>query len=177
MILDETQTKSLLTASGVYDGRLLTQQFAYKYYESNISPLGNIVGFVSPTKIGPVGMEEAFILAGEIQNLNAFGTCCFQRLYATQIGSLLSIMIGKDFYVDENSILCEDKQVCITLTNKVKDAGVFHMVFPIKVCVDFESVISNIDLGERFAEFQKECIASFDYLINNIFVGSCRDNF
>ena len=176
MFLDKNQSRILLNEDGVYECSLLTQQFAYKFYENNVSPVGNVISFSAPAKIGPVSMEQALIVAGELQNMNAFGTIAFQRLYATQLGSLLANWTEKDYYVQEGCLYCEDKQVSLTVANKVKDSGLFHLVFPLVMYQSYQNV-HPIELEEYLDNFVGEITNSFNYLVNSIFIGSCRDNF
>lgn len=175
MFLDKNQSRILLNESGVYEGSLLTQQFAYKFYENQVSPIGNVISFSAPASIGPVNIEEAIIVAGELQHMNSFGTIAFQRLYATQLGSLLANWTEKDYYVQEGCLYCEDKQVSLTLANKVKDSGIFHMIFPIVMYQEHLNV-HPIVLEEYLEPFVSEITNSFNYLVNSIFIGSCRDN-
>lgn len=176
MFLDKNQSRILLNEDGVYECSLLTQQFAYKFYENSISPIGNVISFAAPAKIGPVNIEEAIIVAGELQNMNSFGTIAFQRLYATQLGSLLANWTGEDYYVLEGCLYCNEKQVSLTLANRVKDSGLFHMIFPLVMYQNHHNV-QTITLDEHVDHFVPEITNSFNYLVNSIFIGSCRDNF
>jgi len=167
----------IVDEEGVYDCRLITQQFAYKILGDQVSPLGDIFCFNAPTRIGPLNIEESIVLAGEIPNTNMFGAVCFQRLYATQIGSLLSLMTGKDYYVDDSSLFTEDLQVSLAISNQVKDSVVFHMIFPIIMYKNAER-FSKLDLSESLTkEFKHNTIESFKYMLQTIFVETRRDNF
>lgn len=175
MILTPEQTKQLLNEEQMYDCCLLTQQFAYKFLRNNVSPIGNLIAFTAPARIGPVSIEQALILAGELQNVNAFGLACFQRLYTVQLGTILTNYTNQDYFMDENSLFREDKQVNITLTNVVKTSGLFHLVFPALMYSNYRT-LEPIELGDKATDFVQEAINCFNYLINNIFISTCRDN-
>jgi hypothetical protein len=176
MILTPEQTKQLLSEEQIYDCCLLTQQFAYKFLQNNVSPIGNLIAFTAPARVGPIGIEQALILAGELQNVNAFGLACFQRLYTVQLGTILTNYTNQDYFMDENSLFREVKQINLTLTNTVKTSGLFHLIFPVVMHTSYSNV-ETIELDEKANEFVNEAINCFNYLANNIFISTCRDNF
>jgi hypothetical protein len=80
-----------------------------------------------------LSIEEGIVLAGELPNVNMYGAVCFQRLYATQLGSLLSVLTGKEYYVEDSCLFSEGLQMSISILNKVKDSVVFNMIFPVVI--------------------------------------------
>ena len=177
MILTDNQVEHLLDENGRYDCRLIKQTFAYKFLREDVSPIGDIFCFKSPAAIGPLVMSDALILAGELPNTNMFGAVCFQRLYSTQLGSLLSVITGKECYVDESCIFADTLQASITLLNKIKDSVVFQIVFPIDLHprgVEF----FQLNLEEQHeADFKHNAIESFKHLTKSIFIETRHDNF
>lgn len=182
MILTEENTSKLLDGHGVYDCKLITQQFIYKLLGDQTSPLGNVICFESPITVGPLGMLRAVVLAGEILTTNLFGASCFQRLYSTQLGTLLSMFTGKDAYLEEGSILVDGQQASVVLLNQVKDSVIFHIIFPIEMHPSFSKLgikdffLLNLS-SQDLSDFKANAVNSFDYLIKNIFVQTRRDNF
>jgi hypothetical protein len=182
MILTEETTSMLLDGHGVYDCKLITQQFVYKLKGEQTSPLGNIICFESAVTVGQLGMTKALVLVGDILTTNVFGACCFQRLYSAQLGTLLSLYTGKETYLEESSILVEGQQASLVLLNQVKDSIIFHMIFPIEMHSSFSNLgIDNLFLlnlsSQDLADFKTNAVNSFEYLIKNIFIQTRRDNF
>lgn len=177
MILTKEQISSITDNEGVYECGLIVRQFAYGLINNQVSPLGDLFCFNAPVRIGPLGMEEALVFAGELPNISMFGAVCFQRLFATQIGSLLSMMTGKEYFVDDSCLFADDVQASIMISNKVKDSVVFHMIFPIVMFAE-QSRFTLLELEEKLAaEFKRIAIDAFRHLIQSIFVETRRDNF
>jgi hypothetical protein len=177
MILTQEQITQLTDEEGVYDCRLVAQQFAYKLLKENVSPLGDVFCFASPTRIGPLGLEDAVVLVGEIPNTDMFGATCFLRLYSTQLGSLLSVLTGKESYVEDSSIFIENKQASLTFLNRIKDSVVFHIVFP-TLCYTEGVDFYTLDLeGQIMTEFKANAIECFKHMVKSIFIETRRDNF
>lgn len=178
MILTPEHIKPFVDEEGVYDCNLILHQFAFKLLGPEVSPLGNIFYFKTPLRLGPLNIEEGIVLAGELPNVNMFGAVCFQRLYATQLGSLLSVLTGKDFYVEDSCLFSDDMQYSISILNRVKDSVVFHMIFPY---VMFDTLKRFGTLGmvdsNLISEFVHNAIESFKYLTQSIFVETRRDDF
>lgn len=88
----------------LYDGNLIHNRFAYKFFRKNTLPIGNIVAFRAPMKVEAEGMidnedilnadyiysDDAINFCWEIPNLDPFGAVAFQRLLNTQIANILS---------------------------------------------------------------------------------------
>ena len=177
MILTQQQLQEITDEEGVYDCRLITQQFAYKILKEDVSPLGNIICFNAPTRVGPLGIEEALVLAAEIPNVDSFGSVCFQRLYSAQLGSLLSILTSNNYYVDESCLFCDDLQSSLVISNKIKHSGVFNIIFPV-IMYNNNSRFGMLDLDTALLEdFKHNAIESFKYLTKSIFIETSRDNF
>lgn len=87
-----------------YDGKILHDRFAYKYFRKNTLPIGNIIAFRAPMLVEAEGMidsedilsndyiysDDAINFLWEIPNLDPFGAVAWQRLFNTQIATLLS---------------------------------------------------------------------------------------
>lgn len=175
MILSSEQIQPLLNDQGLYDCKLVQQRFALKLLGENVSPLGDILCFESPVLIGPLVLQKALVLAVELPSTDLFGGVCFQRLYATMLGSLLSTIGGKNCFVDESCIFAENLQASLSMLNKIKDSVVFHIVFPIDT--DREE-FCKLDLKDQLLEdFKFNAIESFKHLTKSIFIETRRDTF
>lgn len=177
MILEEDNLKLILREDGVYDCSLIKQLFSYNFLKEKTSPLGNIFCFEAPTAIGPLFFESALVVAAELPKVDSFGAACFQRLLASQIGTLISVNTKLDCWLDQNCLFIEDKQVSITLLNQIKNSVVFNTIFPLKHTIQgvnfFELQLSKEDMDA----FKQSLIGAFYYLTENIFIETCRDNF
>jgi hypothetical protein len=178
MILTEQQTINLLSGERYYNCSLATQKFAYKVFEDNSSPLGNIICFQSPIQLGNLKFTRAIILCAEIPLYDYLAGICFFRLYLTQIGSILSEKLKKDCYVNENVLFVEEKQASISIINKVKESVLFHLIIP-DVLSDEENskLFFQTDMTyEDTVEFKEQSVNYFHYLTKSIFLEQSRDN-
>ena len=88
-----------------YDGSLLHNRFAYKFFGDKVLPIGNIVAFVAPMEVLADGMidqedvnKQEFIWSDNAINFlweipilnNSFGAIAYQRLFNTQIANILA---------------------------------------------------------------------------------------
>lgn len=177
MILNQQQLATFLREDGAYDCSLIKQLFSYKLIRDKVSPLGNIFCFESPTIIGPLIFQEALVIAVELPNVNTFGGACFQRLFASQLGTFVSMYTQKECWLDQNCLFIEEHQVSITVLNQIKNSVVFNIIFPIKHSLqDINIFRLNLDEDKMF-EFKQNLIGSFHHLTESLFIETCRDNF
>ena len=175
MILTPDQAKQLYSPNGYYECDLVKQRFGYSFFRDEVSPLGNIICFTAPTQVGPLVLKNALVIACELPNTNIFGGVCFQRLYSARVGTIISEVVGKDCYVDEGCLICDNKQISLSLVNRSKDSILFHNIIALET--DFEEM-GTLDLGEEQLKALKEqAIISLNYLLKSIFIESQRDNF
>jgi hypothetical protein len=168
---------NLLTEQGVYDCCLVQQRFAFKLFHNNISPLGDIALLRTPTKVGPLILQDALVAAIELPNCNMFGGVCFARLYAAQLGSCLSALTSKSCVIDESCIFVEDKQTSLSMINQIKDSILIHFIFPL-VEGNTEKMFGTFEFNEEnIKDFEITLVESFKQLTKNIFIESRRDNF
>jgi len=87
-----------------YDGELIHDRFAYKYFRNKTLPIGNILAFRAPMLVEADGMidledtlendyiysDDAINFVWEIPNLDFFGAVAWQRLFNTQMANVLS---------------------------------------------------------------------------------------
>ena len=178
MILTKDQLTNICTEIDkedyVYECILTKQKFAHALLKEQTSPLGNVISFRAQTKLGPLFVKDSLVICGELLQTNLFGGVCFQRLFSAQIGTILSDICQKDFYVDNNCLVAEDKQATITLINKVKDDIVFHIIFPLE-CEYGE--LHQLKLSEeQQTDFQTKVIDCFYDLTKSVFLETQSDN-
>jgi hypothetical protein len=172
MTLNEQQLKQI-TNNGVYECLFTKQRFGIALFEEP-SPLGSLICFESPVKIGVLSLPDCFVICGELPNVNIFGGVCFQRLYSAQLGSILQQICGLECYVDQNCLFTNEKQCSLTIVNTIKDSAMFHIIFP-KV-VDIEGFQPLELTKEQMEIFQQHCLNSFDQLKKSVFLETRRDN-
>lgn len=173
MILTTEQISNLLDENGFYKCQLITRQLGYDIFGDDVSPLGNILCFEAPIVIGEIKLSRALVLTAQVSNVNSFGGICFQRLYCAQLGSLLCSSLEKEGYVKESSIYMEDHLASITITNQIKNAFVFKVIFSLE---DSQPVLKLDFSPEKLEEFKRDAVASFEHLNKSIFLQTQRDN-
>tara|TARA_R100001082_G_scaffold83865_1_gene50579 strand:+ start:123 stop:704 length:582 start_codon:yes stop_codon:yes gene_type:complete len=140
----------MIIKQSVYDGKLIHERFAYKYFRKNVSPYGNIVAFKAPMYVSDalidledslsddfIHSQNAINFCWEIPNLCPFGAVSFQRLFNTAVANILSNIIQKPIIVDGDDLLVQDEFV--GTDEKIRKSG--------KVSVSITYSNDNIAVG------------------------------
>lgn len=178
MYIDRTVLQQV-TGCDYYDGRVLHSRFAYKFFRKDVNPLGDIVAFDAPMRVTDalVDLEDAlaqdfiysknavnFIM--ELPNVDLYGAICFQRLFNTFLGSLLSQITGKEVFVDGDDIMVNDgddtKKASVSIAHNVLGASLIHTGI-------------NIDAGPEAPDFAYSTGLSGDH--KNKFIGTALNTF
>ena len=106
----------------VYNGDLIHDRFAYKFFRKEVSPYGNIVAFRAPMYVSDnlidledtlandyIYSEDAINFCWEIPNLCPLGAVSFQRLFNTTIAGMLGQLIQKPINMDGDDIMVTDE--------------------------------------------------------------------
>ncbi len=106
----------------VYNGDLIHDRFAYKFFRKEVSPYGNIVAFRAPMYVSDnlidledtlandyIFSEDAINFCWEIPNLCPLGAVSFQRLFNTTIAGMLGQLIQKPINMDGDDIMVTDE--------------------------------------------------------------------
>ena len=114
----------MIIKQGVYDGKLIHERFAYKFFRNEISPYGNIVAFRAPMYVKDalidledslsddyIHSQDAINFCWEIPSLCPLGAVSFQRLFNTAVANILSGVIQKGIMIDGDDIMVQDKFV------------------------------------------------------------------
>ena len=114
----------MIIEEGVYDGKLIHDRFAYKFFRKNVSPAGNIVAFRAPMYVKEelidledtlsndfIHSQDSINFCWEIPNLCPLGAVSFQRLFNTAIANILSNIISKPIIVDGDDLMVQDEFV------------------------------------------------------------------
>jgi hypothetical protein len=140
----------MIIEQGVYDGKLIHERFAYKFFRKEVSPYGNIVAFRAPMYVEDalidledslsddyIHSQDAINFCWEIPGVCPFGAVSFQRLFNTAVANILSGIIQKGIMIDGDDIMVQDKFV--GNDDKVRESG--------KVSVSITYSKDNVTLG------------------------------
>ena len=140
----------MLIDQGVYDGKLIHERFAYKFFRKDVSPYGNIVAFRAPMYVEDalidledslsddyIHSQDAINFCWEIPGLCPLGAVAFQRLFNTAIANILASSINKSIVVEGDDLLVQDEFT--GSDNKVQTSG--------KVSVSITYSKDNVTLG------------------------------
>ena len=110
----------MVIKQGVYDGKLIHERFAYKFFRKNVTAVGNIVAFRAPMYVKEelidledsltddfIHSQDAINFCWEIPGLCPLGAVSFQRLFNTSVANILSGIIKKGIVVDGDDLLVQ----------------------------------------------------------------------
>ena len=136
----------------IYDGSLIHNRFAYKYFRNKTLPIGNILAFRAPMRVEADGMidledtlkndyiysDDAINFVWEIPGLDFFGAVAWQRLFNTQMANVLSThylkapieVDGDDLIVhkehDQHGIIQAKGKCSVSITYTKDNAAIGH---------------------------------------------------
>ena len=184
----------------VYDGKLLHNRFAYKFFRDKTLPIGNIVAFRAPMKVETEGMidsedvlnndfiysDDAINFLWEIPNLDPFGAVAYQRLLNTQIANLLSKLINAPIEVDGDDLIVhkehcqggitQTKGKCsVSITYTKNGVALGHTGINIKAGKRAPAFAYSTNLtNEQVDEFVKDVIQLFYRMNDDIFIATSK---
>jgi hypothetical protein len=195
-------TEQLAEVTGVnyYDGSILKSKFAYKFFRKDVSPLGNIVAFVSRMSVQEnlIDLEDAltndyiysdkainFLI--ELPGYSIEASILFQRLFNTALGSLLSVYIPYNVHVDGDDIMVESdqrssaedtvewKKASVSIATLNNGAGLIHTGINIEAGLEAPAFAYSTKLGaEETNEFIEKAIGIFNHTVQSVFVASTK---
>ena len=140
----------MIIEQGVYDGKLIHERFAYKFFRKDVASEGNIVAFRAPMYVEDalidledslendfIHSQDAINFCWEIPGLCPLGAVSFQRLFNTGIANILSGYINKGIMVDGDDLLVQDE--FLGTDKQVRESG--------KVRVSITYSKENVALG------------------------------
>jgi hypothetical protein len=105
----------------IYNGSLIHTRFAYRYFNKEVSPYGNIVAFRAPMFVSDnlidledsltkdyIYSDDAVNFCWEIPNLCPIGAVAFQRLLNTAIANILCRIIKKSIQMKGDDLMVLD---------------------------------------------------------------------
>lgn len=104
-----------------YNGDLIHKRFAYRFFNKEVSPYGNIVSFRAPMFVSDnlidledsltkdyIYSDDAINFCWEIPNLCAIGAVAFQRHFNTTIAHILSQIIALPIQMKGDDLMVHD---------------------------------------------------------------------
>lgn len=178
----------------VYDGSLIHERFAYKYFRKNVSGTGDIVAFIAPMFVTTnlIDLEDslsrdyiysnkAINFCWEIPNLCPFGAVAFQRLFNTNIASILYSIIDKPVQVKGDDIMVmaneseETKKASVSITFSKDNVAIGHTGINIDAGKKAPSFAYSTNLTDEQAEtFMRAVCALFYDMTKDIFVATTK---
>ena len=110
----------IVTDIKCYEGSILHNRFAYRYFRDKCLPIGNIIAFRAPAKVEAAGLidqEDAlnqdFIYSEDMIHFlyeiplitESFGAVSYQRLFNTNIANILAKYINAPIEVDGDDLM------------------------------------------------------------------------
>ena len=198
MIIDITKNPECR----VYDGPLLHNRFAYRYFKKKTLPQGNIIAFRAPAKVEAHGMidiedvinndfiysEDMIHFLYEIPILNSsFGAVAFQRLFNSLIANILStkyikapIELDGDDMMVHNTFTQRGKEqnigkASVSIVHVKNGATLGHTGINVVAGDSAPSFAYSTKLTDDQAyEFMNDIINTFYILVDDMFVATTK---
>jgi hypothetical protein len=184
----------------VYDGNLLHNRFAYKFFRNKVLPIGNILAFRAPMLVEAEGMideedvlknefiysDDAINFLWEIPGLDDFGAVAYQRLFNTQLANILHQYIkapiemnGDDVIVhkehEQHGIVQPKGKCSVSITHTKSGVALGHTGINIKAGRKAPAFAYSTNLSDDDAtEFMKSVIDMFYGLNDDIFIATTK---
>ena len=185
----------------IYDGDLIHNRFAYKYFRKNTLPIGNIIAFRAPMKVEAEGMidnedmitndfiysDDAINFCWEIPNLCPFGAVAFQRLFNTQIANILSAKYlkapievdGDDLMVhkehNQGGVTQMKGKCSVSITYSKNNVALGHTGINITAGKQAPAFAYSTNLGKEEADqFMKDVIEVFYAMVEDHFIATTK---
>lgn len=185
----------------VYDGKLLHNRFAYRFFRERTLPIGNIIAFRAPMKVEVEGMidsedvlnndyiysDDAINFLWEIPYLDAFGAVAWQRLFNTQIANILSTKyLNTPIEVDGDDLIVhkehnqggvtQPKGKCsVSITYTKNGIALGHTGINISAGKKAPAFAYSTNLtNEQADSFMKEVVELFYRLNDDIFIATSK---
>lgn len=184
----------------LYDGEILHNRFAYRYFRNKTLPIGNIIAFRAPMLVEADGMideedvlknefiysDDAINFLWEIPYIESFGAIAYQRLFNTQLANILFKYInspiemnGDDIIVhkehEQHGIVQPKGKCSVSITHVKNGAALGHTGINIKAGRKAPAHAFSTNLDDTQAEsFMKDVIDMFYGLNDDIFIATTK---
>lgn len=198
MIINRNELKQI-SGYDYYQGNIIHQPFAYKFFREKTLPIGNIICFRAPMEVETEGMidledllqhdfiysDDAVNIIWEIPNLDSFGAVCFQRLFNTQIAKILYDIIKKPIEIDGDDILVHDEfegsdgtiqkrgKASVSIAYSKNNTAMSHTAININAGRKAPNFAYSTKLSdEQVEQFMKNVIDCFYKMVDDIFLAT-----
>jgi hypothetical protein len=176
----------------VYDGSLIHNRFAYKYFRKNVLSTGDIVAFIAPMFVTSnlIDLEDslsqdyifsnkAINFCWEIPNLDPFGAVAFQRLLNTNIANILHAYINKPIQVKGDDIMVQDGdqygKASVSITFSKDNVAIGHTGINIEAGEKAPIFAYSTNMSDDNADsFMNDVIDIFYDMTRDIFVATTK---
>lgn len=138
----------ILTEKLDYDGSLIHEPFAYKFYRKNLPPLGAIICFRGKMDVKEhlidledsladdfIYSEDALNFCWEISNMNPIGAVAFQRLFSNLVGNFINkyfdqydiIVQGDDIMIKDSNTFLKFNKLSVSITKCENGTAYGHL--------------------------------------------------
>jgi hypothetical protein len=185
----------------LYDGTLIHNRFAYKYFRKKTLPIGNIVAFRAPMKVETEGMidnedllnndfiysADAINFCWELPNLDPLGAVFFQRLFNTQIANLLStkylhapievdgddLIVHKEF--EQNGVIQPKGKCSVSITYSKDNVAIGHTAINVTAGRNAPVFAYSTNLtDEQVEDFMKIMIDTYYSMVDDAFIATTK---
>lgn len=183
-----------------YDGNLLHNRFAYRFFRNKVLPIGNIIAFRAPMLVEADGMideedilrkefiysDDAMNFMWEIPNVDIFGAISYQRLFNTQLANILHRYIKAPIEMDGDDVIVhkeheqhgivQPKGKCsVSITYTKNGAALGHTGINVKAGRRAPAhAFSTLLEDDSVQSFMRDVIDMFYALNDDIFVASTK---
>jgi len=193
MIITREQLKEI-TGVGFYDGAVLHNRFAYKFFKKHVNREGNIVAFIAPMEVTTnlIDLEDSlnndyiysdnainFII--EIPDISLFGGVCFQRLFNAQLGSILCTKyLQAEGYVKGDDLMVkvgdnQAKKASVSIAGYKDGAVLIHTGINILAGPKAPNFAFSTNLtDEQATEFMEDALNVFHILAHDVHVACTK---
>ena len=177
----------------VYDGSLIHNRFAYKYFRKDVTGTGDIVAFVAPMFVTSNlidledSLSEDYIFSNkainfcwEIPNLDPFGAVAFQRLFNTNIANILHAYINKPIQVRGDDIMVQKDstefgKASVSITFSKDNVAIGHTGINIEAGEKAPSFAYSTNMSDENANnFMTDVIDMFYIMTRDIFIATTK---
>lgn len=187
-----------------YDGMLLHNRFAYKFFKDKVLPIGNIIAFRGRMEVLADGMidqedvdkkdyiwsDDSINFLWEIPLLgdNVFGAVAYQRLFCANVGALLGTspyldcpidVRGDDIYVKkehkQRGVIQTEGKCSVSITHIKNGAALGHLGINVKAGEKAPVFAYSTNLNdEQVGWFINNVVNMFYSMNDDIFVAGCK---
>lgn len=183
-----------------YDGSLIHQRFAYRFFRDQVYPLGNIVAFRGSMEVKEnlvdledalnndfIHSEDAIQFVWELPNIDRFAGVCFQRLFNTNVANILhrhtglpievngdDIKVNKEF-TGAGGIIVPKGKASVSICHEVNGANLGHLGINIKAGSKAPVFAYSTEMDDETIKlFARDVITSFYEMLDDIFIATSK---